>query len=360
MNFRNVINIWSLIFLLFLADRRVILASTQRYITWDDIKVDSSSLDLTNERSRKSQGVIVVDQNGNGDSVTVQGAVDIVPIHNSQRVKIFIRPGTYREKVFIPASKPFISFIGDENQARKIIITGNSKASDKDKYGNVLGTYNTATVAVESDYFSATGITIENTVVALPQYNDMQAVALRLAGERAMLYKVRILGSQDTLLDESGSHYFYKCYIQGSVDFICGNARSLYQGCDLYSVAEDNIGISGAIAAHQRNSADEDSGFSFVDCKISGSGSILLGRAWGEYSRIIYSNCYFDALITPEGWFDWNQLSRHKHAVFGEYKCKGRGANRKGRVEWSKSLNKTQAQPFLNTKFIGGEQWLRL
>ncbi|XP_016505579.1 pectinesterase QRT1-like isoform X2 [Nicotiana tabacum] len=292
MNFRNVINIWSLIFLLFLADRRVILASTQRYITWDDIKVDSSSLDLTNERSRKSQGVIVVDQNGNGDSVTVQGAVDIVPIHNSQRVKIFIRPGTYREKVFIPASKPFISFIGDENQARKIIITGNSKASDKDKYGNVLGTYNTATVAVESDYFSATGITIE--------------------------------------------------------------------GCDLYSVAEDNIGISGAIAAHQRNSADEDSGFSFVDCKISGSGSILLGRAWGEYSRIIYSNCYFDALITPEGWFDWNQLSRHKHAVFGEYKCKGRGANRKGRVEWSKSLNKTQAQPFLNTKFIGGEQWLRL
>ncbi|XP_075079221.1 pectinesterase QRT1-like [Nicotiana tabacum] len=326
MNLRNFIDIWSLIiFFLFLANTRVIFA--QRYITWDDIKVDYNSLDLTNERSRKSQGVIVVDQHGNGDSITAQGAVDMVPLHNSQRVRIFIRPGTYR---------------------------------DKDKNGNVLGTYNTATVAVESDYFCATGITIENTVVALPQYNDMQAVALRLAGERAMLYKVRMLGSQDTLLDESGSHYFYKCYIQGSVEFICGNARSLYQGCDLYSVAEDNIGISGAIAAHQRNSADEDTGFSFVDCKISGSGSILLGRAWGEYSRIIYSNCYFDRLISPEGWFDWNQLSRRKHAVFGEYKFRGRGANRKGRVEWSKSLNKTQAQPFFNTKFIGGEQWLRV
>lgn len=57
----------------------------------------------------------------------------------------------------------------------------------------------------------------------------MQAVALRLTGDRSVLYRVRILGSQDTLLDDAGSHYFYQCYIQGSVDFICGNARSLYK-----------------------------------------------------------------------------------------------------------------------------------
>ncbi|KAK4341907.1 hypothetical protein RND71_037723 [Anisodus tanguticus] len=284
----------------------------QRYITWDDIKVKSNTIDLTIEKSRKSEGVIVVDQNGNGDSVTVQGAVDMVAVHNSKPVKILIRPGIYREKVFIPASKPFISLIGDEKQARRTIITWNNKASDKDQYGNELGTVNTATVAVESDYFCASGITIENTVIALPQYNDMQAVALRLSGDRAMLYKVRILGSQDTLYDESGSHYFYKCYIRGTVDFICGNARSLFQGCILHSIAEDNIGISGAIAAHQRESPDEDTGFSFVNCKVNGSGSVLLGRAWGEYSRIIYSHCYFDGLITPEGWSDWDLSSRQQ------------------------------------------------
>ncbi|MFS7931237.1 putative pectinesterase [Helianthus anomalus] len=55
----------------------------------------------------------------------------------------------------------------------------------------------------------------------------MQAVALRIAGNKAVLYRVRILGTQDTLLDETGSHYFYQRYIQGSVDFIFGNARSL-------------------------------------------------------------------------------------------------------------------------------------
>lgn len=57
----------------------------------------------------------------------------------------------------------------------------------------------------------------------------MQAVALRIAGDKAVFYKVRILGTQDTLLDDTGSHYFYQCHIQGSVDFIFGTSRSLYQ-----------------------------------------------------------------------------------------------------------------------------------
>lgn len=68
----------------------------------------------------------------------------------------------------------------------------------------------------------------------MPQDNDMQGVALRLAGDRAMLYRVRILGSQDTLYDEIGSHYFYECYIQGTVDFICGSATSLFQVLDSF------------------------------------------------------------------------------------------------------------------------------
>ncbi|MFS7899603.1 putative CCR4-Not complex component, Not domain, pectin lyase [Helianthus anomalus] len=35
----------------------------------------------------------------------------------------------------------------------------------------------------------------------------MQDVALRIAGNKAVLYRVRILGTQDTLLHETGSHY---------------------------------------------------------------------------------------------------------------------------------------------------------
>lgn len=80
------------------------------------------------------------------------------------------------------------------------------------------------------------------------------------------------------------------------------------QNCTLHSVAKGY----GAIAAQHRNSENQDTGFSFVNCKISGSGRVFLGRAWGEYSRIIYSKCDMDAIIDPKGWNDWNQPSRRE------------------------------------------------
>ena len=63
-----------------------------------------------------------------------------------------------REKVFVPDSKPLISFTGDENRTSETII---NKASDKDKYGSELGNCRSAYLTVKSDFFCATGITIE-------------------------------------------------------------------------------------------------------------------------------------------------------------------------------------------------------
>ncbi|XP_059664159.1 pectinesterase QRT1-like [Cornus florida] len=328
----------------------------RNYITWDDMKVDSDKESLDFRDERNVSRIIVVDKNGRADSITVQGAIDLVPHNNSQRVKIYIRPGIYREKVFVPFSKPYISFIGDQNRTSDTIITWNNKASDKDDHGCELGTYRSASVSIESDYFCATGITFENSVVAVPGGYGMQAVALRISGDKAMFYRVRVLGTQDTLLDDTGSHYFYQSYIQGSVDFIFGNSRSLYQECVLHSIAER----FGAIAAHHRDSAEDDTGFSFIDCKINGSGMVYLGRAWGNYSRAIYSFCDIDNIITPSGWSDWNHPSRQMTAVFGEYKCRGRGANGRNRVSWAKSFSHDEISPFLDMKFIGGEQWLKL
>ncbi|XP_054795278.1 pectinesterase QRT1-like isoform X2 [Prosopis cineraria] len=239
--------------------------SVRDYITWDDLTVDENSLA---SQSKSDLQVIVVDQNGNGHSSTVQGAVDMVPDHNTDRVKIYISPGTYREKVFVPKNKPYVSFIGKRNQTHGVVITWNSKSSDIGSNGQELGTYGSATVAVESDYFCANRITFENSVVAQAGGRGMQGVALRVDSERAMFYKVKILGTQDTLLDNTGTHYFLKCFIQGKVDFICGSARSFYEDCRLKSTTESY----GAIAAHHRDTPNEDTGFSFVGCSIQGTG----------------------------------------------------------------------------------------
>lgn len=46
--------------------------------------------------------------------------------------------------------------------------------------------------------------------------------------------------------------------------------------------------------------------------------------------------------------------------MLGEYQCRGKGADRRNRVAWSKSFSYEEVRPFLDVNFIGGDQWLRL
>ncbi|GMJ11553.1 QUARTET 1 [Hibiscus trionum] len=327
------------------------------FISWDDMKVDEHKTRLNTSTANHNQSrVIVVDRNGGGDSITIQGAINMVPENNQQRVKIYILPGIYREKVIVPRLKPYISFVGNESQMANTIISWHNKASDRYSHGGSLGTYRSASVTIGSDYFCATEITFENSAIGAPGEPGKQAVALRIYGDKAMFYKVKVVGGQDTLLDETGSHYFYHSHIQGSVDFIFGKSRSLYQECLIESTAKK----TGAIAAHHRDSPNDNTGFSFVNCIITGTGKVLLGRAWGNFSRTVYSNCYLDNVIIPAGWSDWNEPSRQKTVVFGEYQSWGTGSDTRERVPWSRKLSYEEAKPFMDMKFIDGKQWLKL
>ncbi|KQK15306.1 pectinesterase QRT1 [Brachypodium distachyon] len=348
-----------------------VAVSGEGFITWEDLAIPAMSAAGGARRGLpagahwpgstaaaagpETETTIVVSQDGTGHSRTVQGAVDMVPAGNARRVKILIRPGVYREKVTVPITKPFVSLIG--MGTGRTVITWNSRASDMDTTGHQVGTFYSASVAVEADYFCASHLTFENSAPAAPPGAvGQQAVALRLSGDKTMLYRCRILGAQDTLFDNIGRHYLYDCDIQGSIDFIFGNARSLYQGCRLHAVATSY----GAIAASQRSSATEESGFSFVGCRLTGSGMLYLGRAWGKYARVVYSLCDLSGIVVPQGWSDWGDRARTKTVLFGEYNCKGPGASSRERVPWSRALTYQEALPFLGRDFINGEQWLRL
>ena len=54
-------------------------------------------------------------------------------------------------------------------------------------------------------------------------------MALRVSADNAAFVGCKFLGAQDTLYDHTGRHYYKECYIEGSVDFIFGNALSLYE-----------------------------------------------------------------------------------------------------------------------------------
>jgi pectinesterase len=62
--------------------------------------------------------------------------------------------------VTVPITKPFVSLIG--MGSGRTVITWNARASDIDhRSGHQVGTFYSASVAVEADYFCASHITFE-------------------------------------------------------------------------------------------------------------------------------------------------------------------------------------------------------
>lgn len=86
-------------------------------------------LNVNNSRAetdptKMSAAILVrVDQSGNGDYTKIQDAIDAVPSKNSELVYILIKPGIYKEKVTVPADKPFITISG--TKAAQTVITWN-------------------------------------------------------------------------------------------------------------------------------------------------------------------------------------------------------------------------------------------
>ena len=64
-----------------------------------------------------------VDQSGKGDFTKIQDAINAVPSNNKELVFILVKPGIYKEKVTVPADKPFITISG--TKASVTIITWN-------------------------------------------------------------------------------------------------------------------------------------------------------------------------------------------------------------------------------------------
>ena len=70
---------------------------------------------------------------------------------------------------------------------------------------------------------------------------------------------------------------------------------------------------TGALTAQGRSSMLQDTGFSFVNCKVTGSGALYLGRAWGPFSRVVFAYTDMDNIIIPKGWYNWGDPNREMY-----------------------------------------------
>ena len=284
-----------------------------------------------------------VAQDGSGNFKTIQEAIYATRDLSQQQVTIFIKKGIYKEKIVIPSWKTNISLVGESRDSTIITYDdyAGKKLTARDEFlkTDTLRTYTSYTVLVEGNGCRIENLTIKNTAGRVGQ-----AVALHVEGDKFVTKNCTLIGNQDTLYAAtSNSRQFYKdCYIEGTTDFIFGEATVVFQNCTIKSLTNSYI-----TAASTR--PGQPYGFVFFDCKLIADTTVkkvYLGRPWRAYAKTVYINTQMDSHILKEGWDNWRNPENEKTVLYAEYKSFGEGADNTARVKWSKQLTAKEAKKY--------------
>ena len=280
---------------------------------------------------------LVVAQDGTGDYSTIAEALESVRAFMDFDVKIYVKKGTYKEKLIVPSWLQNVEIIGEDVQ--NTIITNADHANM-----NNMGTFRTYTVKVEGNHITFRNITIENNAPKLGQ-----AVALHTEGDCLRFINCRFLGNQDTVYTGvAGTRlYFEDCYIEGTTDFIFGPSTAWFENCTIHSKANSYV----TAASTPENIKY---GYIFNNCKLTaeeGVDKVYLGRPWRPYAYTLFMNCELGKHIVKAGWDNWRNPKNEKTARYAEYKNTGKGADISQRVSWARQLSDKDVKMLVKSEF---------
>ena len=283
---------------------------------------------------------IVVARDGTGEFRTVDEAIEVCRAFMDYHKVIYIKKGTYKEKLIIPSWLQNIELCGED--AEQTVITYDDHANVKILLGTAeprlqpMGTFRTYTLKIEGNGITLKNITIENNSARLGQ-----AVALHTEGDRLTFIGCRFLGHQDTVYTgKAGTRlYFHQCYIEGTTDFIFGPSTAWFEDCTIKSKANSYVTAAST-------PADVPYGYVFSHCRLTadeGIDKVYLGRPWRPYAYTLFINCELGKHIVPAGWHNWGNKDNETTARYMEYGNTGAGADAANRAPWSKQLSKKEA-----------------
>jgi pectinesterase len=313
-----------------------------KYEVWKEKYASSAKAVIKAAKVPADEFNVIVAQDGSGDYTSIQEAINNAPSFPYKRVTITVKNGIYNEKVKIHEWNTNMSLIG-ESKDKTIIRYG-------DYFSKInLGrnsTFYTYTMLVEGDDFFAANLTIANSAGPVGQ-----AIALALHANETAIVNCTILGNQDTLYvtGTGNKQYLKDCYIEGTVDFIFGNATVLFENCTLHSLKNAYV----TAAATPQGVAY---GFVFKNCTLTAAAEateVYLGRPWRIYAKTVFINCEMGKHIKPEGWNDWSKPEAAKTTFYGEYNSTGAGGRPEKRVSWSQQLKKAQAAQYTIENIMG-------
>lgn len=287
---------------------------------------------------------IQVSKDGKGDFVLIQDAINAVPDYNKDTIVIQISPGTYKEKLIVPITKTFIKILG--SNVDSTTITFDDYAQKTDAKGNPIGTSGSYTLLIDAPNFVAENISFENSSGPIGQ-----AVAVKTNNDKQKFVNCKFLGFQDTLYANGSNcrQYFENCYIEGTVDFIFGNATAWFEQCD----------IKGKKGGYYTAASTLDSvknGYTFHRCILTADApdnSYDLGRPWRPYAKVVFIQCNIPKAVRAKGWNNWGKTENESTAYFAEYQSTGPGANPTERVSWSHQLSAEQVKYYTLENVFG-------
>ncbi|WP_231460596.1 pectinesterase family protein [Pedobacter sp. Leaf132] len=298
---------------------------------------------------------ITVDKSGTGNYKTIQEAINSIRDLGAQEVEIFVKNGTYNEKIIIPSWKTKILLIG-ESRANTIITnndySGKLVPSGRDEFGNAkFSTFTSYTVQVKANDVTFKNLTIANTAGRVGQ-----AVALHVEGDRFSALNCSFLGNQDTLYlaTDNSRQYYASCFIEGTTDFIFGSATVVFEDCTIKNLTNSFITAASTSKA-------QTFGFVFLHCKLIAEADVnkaYLGRPWRPYAKTVFLFCDLGKHISADGWNPWKGDAmfpdKEKTVFYGEFKNVGEGSVTSQRVIWAKQLSKNKAKKYTVSNILYG------
>jgi pectinesterase len=265
---------------------------------------------------------------------SIGAAVAAAPADGREAFVIAVRNGRYREKLSI--DKPNIHLVGESRD--RTVLTYDVAAGHRSPGGWQYGTRGSWTLRVAAPGFRMERMTVENAFdfmenAARPEGDSTkitgtQAVAVMLdsGSDRAVFRDCRLSGHQDTLFPNAGRAYFQRCEILGSVDFIFGAGRAVFDDCDIVSRDRGGATSNGYITAPS-TPISQPYGFLFVGGRLRketpgmAPNSVTLGRPWHPSGRpdaiggAVFIGVWMDDHVGATGWSPMNSTDAAGHRV---------------------------------------------
>jgi pectinesterase len=247
---------------------------------------------------------LMVAADGSGDFTTVHAAVQSIPKNNRERRVIFVKNGTYRERVRVDAA--CLTIRGEDRTGTRLEFAHPASAPIDDLGRSVLE------LSASANDFVLENLTVENTHGVIGQH----AFAILGRADRVVLQDCDILslgndtlalwrgrpedaaevaaalsGADSSVARDGGRYYHARVRVHGSVDFICPRGWCFMTDS---VVTQVNPKATAAMWHDGRNNPEKK--FVMRNCRFDGPPDWYLARHHHD-AQFFFIECTFSATM---------------------------------------------------------------